>query len=408
MEQLVARYFVLLPYLLGFVYLMQWRGSRYLTWALILVSLIIIFTNIGLWAKQKFNIITYTVVYVVIVLFYELIAPPTPEIYNPYSELYYYLFLVVGLSFWLIGYKGYDIFSEFNKKVLAVMMIAGLLYGYYRMSIVGSIAAYLEQGADESVATFLYQFVPYFLLWFTAAFFIYKRRMQVAIVLLFVFVIMVSTKRGPLVSMACGFLGIIVLQRKMTPKQLLILILLCIVGYIVLDTLFSSYLQQYIGRWTGASSQSKDFDVTSHRTDIWELFLNHIGNQSIVSTVLGNGFEASHKLMYRWLWGSMGSHNDFIDILYNFGLVGFLPFILLIVSYTRYMFLAIRTNFRYSSMMIYLLACFVVGSMVSSNMTRFATTFFGVLFYYLAGLLTRETKLKHNNVLNNKTTRYNQ
>ena len=399
MEKLIGKYIILLPYLLAVVQIFQWRGFNYGCWLFILLSLFLLFANIGVCQRQKYNILTYSIVYVVIVWIYQLVSPPTKKVFNPYTPMFYYLFLLIAPAFWILGYKGYNLFSEINKKLILVIIVAALLCGYYKISAVGSMAAYIELGNNEDLVMFLYQVIPYLLLWVTAGYFIYKRNMQIFIVALFILVILLSTKRGPLVAMAAGFVGIVVLERKMSMKHIVWLLIFAVVAYLAMNTIFSSLWDGWLARWEVAEGQ----DNTSHgRSTIWKIFLNALSTQDITKTIIGNGYEVSHKLTF-YKWGiSIGAHNDFLDILYNFGLIGFIPFILMLISWTKYMFLAIRTNFKYTSMMIYLLACFVMGSFVSSNMTRYATVFFGVLFYYCAGLLTRELRTAHNvtNIIN--------
>ena len=120
---------------------------------------------------------------------------------------------------------------------------------------------------------------------------------------------------------------------------------------------------------------------------IWHEMLN----KDFITWIFGNGFEATHIITYRNLWGAIGAHNDYLDILYNMGIIGEGIFISLIISWILVIKHAIKCNFLYTNIMIYLLVCFIIGSYVSSNLTRFATVFFGLYFYYFAGCLKRNT-----------------
>lgn len=386
MLNVLPKYILPCIYLLGLMQILQVGGVRLGCYLLSAYNLVYILSNWKLLRFDKTSIIKYSFLYVILVLIYQLLTPPLSELYNPYEPVFYHVFITTGISFWIMGYKGCEIMTDLTKRIIAAITIVALLYSFLIMFAYGGVASLSK---NSEIGVFLYQTVPYLLLWMCSVLFILNKPLRISIIVLFAVVIMLSTKRGPLVTMIAGLIISLFINKKISVKAIVLFSLVAFVGYYIINIYFDTYLSDWLGRW------SERDDVSNGREEIWDLILKDISNQGLLATIFGNGYEASHKLTYRFLWDAIGAHNDFIDILYNFGIIGFLFFILLIVSCLRIIVIAIKVKSSYADMLAYLMVCFLFGSLVSSNMTRYATVYFGVFFYYMAGQIGRRRQLIH-------------
>lgn len=380
MLNIISKYILPCIYLLGLMQILQVGGVRLGCYLLSAFNFIFILSNWKLLKLDKTGIIKCSLLYVILVLVYQILTPPLSEIYNPYEPLFYHVFITTGISFWIMGYKDNKIMMDLTKKIIAGITIVALLYSFFIMLSYGGVAS-LSIGSE--IGTFLYQTVPYLLLWMSSVLFILNKPLRISIILLFAIVMMLSTKRGPLVTMFVGLIISLLINGRINVKAILSLSLVAFIGYYIIDIYFDTFLSDWLGRW------SERDDISNGREEIWDLILNDVSNQDALTIIFGNGYEASHKLTYRFLWNAIGAHNDFIDILYNFGILGLSLFVLLIVSYLKNIIIAIKVKFSHADMLAYLIACFLFGSLISSNMTRYATVYFGVFFYYMAGQIER-------------------
>lgn len=384
MLNIIAKNILPCIYLLGLMQILQLGGVRLGCYLLSAFNLVYILSNWKLLKSDKTGIIKYSFLYVILVLVYQLLTPPLNDLYNPYEPMFYHIFITTGISFWIMGYKDCKIITNLTKRIITIITIIALLYAFLIMLFYGGVASL---STDSEISAFLYQIVPYLLLWMSSVLFILNKPLRISIIFLFTIIIMLSTKRGPLVTMFAGLIIALFVSRKINVRAIVLLTLITFIGYYIIDTYFDAFLSDWLGRW------SERDDVSNGREEIWNLILNDVSNQDILNIIFGNGYEASHKLTFRFLWGAIGAHNDFIDILYNFGIIGLSLFILLTVSYLRNIVIAIKVRFLHADMLAYLMVCFLFGSLISSNVTRYATIYFGVFFYYMVGQIARKRQV---------------
>ena len=73
----------------------------------------------------------------------------------------------------------------------------------------------------------------------------------------------------------------------------------------------------------------------TYRVDIWASILKEIIHNP-GDLIFGRGIVAMHRIFINGKWGEVVAHNQFIQVLYNQGIVGFLSFSLLtIVAFMR-------------------------------------------------------------------------
>lgn len=85
------------------------------------------------------------------------------------------------------------------------------------------------------------------------------------------------------------------------------------------------------------------------RLEIWNLFLNNFLNQPFEVQILGNGFEDAVKLA-----NGMNIHNDWLGILNNYGIIGVIMWLVLLIR--LFIYRADNKMVIYAILLLYLLA----------------------------------------------------
>lgn len=175
-------------------------------------------------------------------------------------------------------------------------------------------------------------------------------------------VIISSVKRGGLLALLLGIFVYLVVKRKAethSNKNLLI-ILLSFIGIVLLFYLAIFYLGgDILERFFDS-----DDDTGSGRTLIWEGIITRLQNQNTINWCIGNGHLATMK-------GTIGersgfsAHNDFLEILFDYGLFAIFSYIGFLFSWGRYTFKSIKQHSRYAAPLAMLLTMYVTLSMVS-------------------------------------------
>lgn len=146
----------------------------------------------------------------------------------------------------------------------------------------------------------------------------------VALLLLICLCLLIS--RGSIISLtiACLFY----FRNKIFSSKIISYgLLLGILGFVLYDNgLFDGIIARF---------NSEDMEDGSGRTIIWSLGLNTFQNKGILTVLFGGGVGSANQMAF--LGGIYFSpHNNFLEILYNFGIIGLVIFVLWwIVFYVR-------------------------------------------------------------------------
>ena len=107
--------------------------------------------------------------------------------------------------------------------------------------------------------------------------------------------------------------------KKCSRSYLIIVSTICIIMYFVFSSTISEIVSAYLLRF---GDDSSDMDmITSNRTVIWSGYLEDISNFSFFEILFGAGMV--HE-------GKVAAHNTYIQLFYEFGIVGFITNLLLL------------------------------------------------------------------------------
>lgn len=186
------------------------------------------------------------------------------------------------------------------------------------------------------------------------------RFMAIGLVLM---AIMFSLKRGGLISLAVGLSAYFYInQVSIRGRQLkllgwiLMFVLLIAVAWAIIE-INNNYLNDMM------FSRIDDIQETggSGRADLYIYYINEIFNGDVFTFLFGHGWGGTMRANYLHLT----AHNDFIEVFYDFGIVGFSFYIMLIFNMIKVCRIFIKDKYEYAPAMGASIGIFFVNSMVS-------------------------------------------
>jgi len=176
------------------------------------------------------------------------------------------------------------------------------------------------------------------------------------------FVVFTSLKRGGIIAFAFGLISYlytkyISLSKSYSKNKLInIIIFLLALGMMFI---LIKYINNYTDGVMLERFNSISDDEGSGRIDIWKRVITLISQSSFIGLLLGHGWDAVYSNM------GISSHNDFLEILYDFGLFGIMLYMHMIYKIAKYLKYLIRTKSEYAPILACSLSIFIINSMVS-------------------------------------------
>lgn len=210
-------------------------------------------------------------------------------------------------------------------------------------------------------------------------FFLYYKWKYILVVLAF-FCVLISGKVGAVLGLIIGLLSYLFItqnkQRKQLFKSIIILLALSIV-IVVLYTKVSTELGFDI-----LEKIADDEGTGSGRTDIYMRVIKGISESSFPALIFGHGpFAVS--LVY-----SNAAHNDFLEVLYDYGILGEFFYLYLIILLIRFLFKLIKENSCNAAPFAFSITLFLIMSLVSNVI--FVGQYGLILFAYWGMVFSKE------------------
>lgn len=222
---------------------------------------------------------------------------------------------------------------DFLMKCICLIFIGLSLYFFSNYSL-----HVLLKTQDNGAYTLLY-FLP-FVLCIRKGYFRFG-----GIVIIFV-ALLLSLKRGGLLAFALAAIVYMIINTvSYSGKKIgfwhIIVSVIVVVGLIFLYV----YFDQMTGNILTARFQSIQDDGGSGRLDIFTVVWNHIKNASFINIVFGHGWDA-----VRMQCGlDISAHNDFLEILYDFGIIVFALYILFYIKLYKFVRRLIKRRSFYAA-----------------------------------------------------------
>lgn len=168
-----------------------------------------------------------------------------------------------------------------------------------------------------------------------------------------------SFKRGGLIAfilaiVAYLFIKEVVIERKFT--RILLFILLIIVMFLTLV-----YIDNSMGNIMTERLFNIAVDGGSGRNQIWDVTWDMIKRSDIEQLLFGHGYSAVIRDSYL----EQSAHNDFIEVLYDWGLFIFIPYLFLHLLLIKQIYILIKQKSEHAPISAFAYVFFLILSVVS-------------------------------------------
>lgn len=278
----------------------------------------------------------------------------------------------------LVG--SYCVSNQYEKKnyifVLIFVTIIACLYSYF--SIYKSYNILGERG-HFGVAYYALYLLPIMLA-------SEKRWVRIVCIVIVSVIIVSSVKRGGLLALVLGLMVYLIISRYITNKGFKTAIVLCFI-LLVLGVFFY-FMISYLGDNIIERFLNSDDTTGSGRLDIWASLFKRLQTQDLTLWVFGNG----HLSTTQYSWENLTAHNDFIEILYNYGIFNFMVYLFIVISLVRYTLRAITQKNKYAPSLAMIMTIYIILSMISIIILSHTCVLVMISFGLLLGWNEQEKK----------------
>lgn len=215
-----------------------------------------------------------------------------------------------------------------------------------------------------------------------------KRWLRIISIIIISIIIISSVKRGGLLALAIGMFVYLYVSRMVSDKSLKSSIILYI--YLIVMAVFLYFLIQYLGDDIIERFMDSDDDTGSGRLDIWESLYRRLKTQDITLWIFGNG----HLATTVYSWENLSAHNDFLEIVYNYGIFNLFVYISFLFSAVAYTIRAIRNRDQLAPCLAMFLTIFLILSMISIIVLSHTLTLSMITLGFLIGWNEYDKKQK--------------
>jgi O-antigen ligase len=180
----------------------------------------------------------------------------------------------------------------------------------------------------------------------------------VAIIIVGVIIIS-SFKRGGSIALVLGLVSYLFVKEVLLEHKITKLIWFLVLIFILLITLY--YIDNAMGNIISGRLLNIVEDGGSGRDQVWATTWNMICTSDIEELTFGHGFNAVMEDSPQQL----SAHNDFLEVLYNYGLICFIPYIMLHIHLTKQLIQSIRQKNTVAPVMVFTYTIFICLSLIS-------------------------------------------
>jgi O-antigen ligase len=206
-----------------------------------------------------------------------------------------------------------------------------------------------------------------------------KRWLRIISIIIISIIIISSVKRGGLLALAIGMFVYLYVSRMVSDKSLKASIILYL--YLIVMAVFLYFLIQYLGDDIIERFMDSDDDTGSGRLDIWESLYRRLKTQDITLWIFGNG----HLATTVYSWENLSAHNDFLEIVYNYGIFNLFIYVCFLFSASTYTIRAIRNKDQLAPCLAMFLTIFLILSMISIIVLSHTLTLSMITLGFLIG-----------------------
>jgi len=267
-------------------------------------------------------------------------------------------FKFIRMSYWvwvlIISYYSVLHLSTLKFNVFIVGVFLPVLFYFFLIGLSTSQRRYGE-GVALNTAFYVSFLLPTILL-------IRSKILKISGTLLVFAALLISYKRSGVISFISAIPVYLYARNAISSSaKLKKLTLITFAGafLLLLLTFTFNYVADTTGRDVTERLETMVSDGGSGRLDTYEWYIDIFGSQSFFQWIIGRGHFATQKTKYGW------AHNDFIEVLYDFGLMGLMLYLLFIGQLAKLFFEMKKYKYKHFDAFAVSLVLFFWGSMFS-------------------------------------------
>ncbi len=208
------------------------------------------------------------------------------------------------------------------------------------------------------------------------------RLIKVAAIFIVIVVLFSSLKRSGILALAISLFFYIFISQYVRNKFKLSAFIGSLFAIAVLGTVFVVFATNDSGSENIMNRfENIDRDQGSGRLVVWEQTMSMIEGQEATTLLFGNGYNAvMHDSTLQ-----LSAHNDFLEVTYDFGIVGLLLYLAAFITLGFYVVKMIVNRSTYAPPMAMLFIIYFIQSMISHIIIYYWANIFMLTFGYIIG-----------------------
>lgn len=304
-----------------------------------------VFSAIYVFNNKLDFLMIYMIIYSVLNLLITTICGVYPIRNLPFKAVEIACWVNVFIIGYFVAYKN----EQIEKYLVLMLWMLPVFLWYF-------IDMFNAQIEPEKQGTLLLNSVFYILFLLPVGLTVKNNKMRYVFLIITFAAIICSSKRSAIIAFIMAVVVYLVINFKLNKDnrigRILIIILAMIIAVILFDKIQSAFGIDTIGRLENIST-----DGGSGRTTIWGKMFEYMKNQDLLEWMLGHGHRTTT------VFG--GAHNDFLEVLYDSGLIGFGFYIAIIFKLTAKMAEMIKAKYIYADSFAFSIVIFLIESLVS-------------------------------------------
>lgn len=313
--------------------------------------------------------------------------------------IYWPLFSIMTYK---LGYSTtkHDVYNEYKNYFLIVCRVLVIFLTINTIICMGIFQKSLFIGGAMSFAIEFHIRNPYLIAWLTPLLFLWKSKYNIYIAILAIFAILLTTKRGPVVCI--GLSSILLIPKLKIKKLFKYAIITAILGAILISY-SPGVIDNFIERWDTSNNRYASSDaeaITSSRSTIWDILLNAYSHGNLFQNIFGMGFNSTTEITARVMGIGVFAHNDWVELLVNWGILGVVLFAIMHLYYI-YTFFVKCKNVKSTEMLTcrFIYTMYILANFYTQAISGVSQSFiFIFIAFYLGRIRYVNTRKSNYNV----------
>ena len=210
------------------------------------------------------------------------------------------------------------------------------------------------------------------------------------------FAILISLKRTALIAIGVAYVVYFIVEnkKKIPWNSGRIKLVISSIGFLIFAYYSYGYLKSNMGIDIFSRFATLKEDKGSGRLDVIYLIFEKMKDLEIFKVILGNGYDGVAKQV------GLSAHNDFLEILFDYGIIGLSFYIMLWIILLRYFGRMLKHNYEFVAAFGSALSIFLVMSL--SSHLIFIPTYSSIIILFFGYAIYDYKQFYSNNILSSE------